>query len=159
MVVDSCVSTPLGRTTVAVPLGTDCSLMDARAMVFSMHYTECRYVFLYHSMPIDTNECVEGSARCDQQCTNTIGSYTCSCNPGYRLASDRQTCNGEPKYTFLHAARYALPHAHFQILMNVVKAYLDVHRYVQILLEATTVLAQQAIFYQLVMIMDVKVST
>ena len=52
-----------------------------------------------------------------------------------------------------------LPHAHFQILMNVVKAYLDVNRYVQTLLEATTALAQQALFCRQVMIMDVKVST
>ena len=43
--------------------------------------------------------------------------------------------------------------------MNVVKAYLAVHRYVQILLEATTALAGQALLYQQMMNMGVKVST
>ena len=42
---------------------------------------------------IDINECVEQSP-CDQQCTNTIGSFTCSCNNGYELDSDQTTCRG-----------------------------------------------------------------
>ena len=46
----------------------------------------------------DINECVEGSDSCSQICTNTIGSYICSCNPGYRLASDGQACSGELNY-------------------------------------------------------------
>ena len=36
LVVDSCASTPLGPTTVAVALDTDWSLMDTHAMVFNM---------------------------------------------------------------------------------------------------------------------------
>ena len=52
--------------------------------------------FMRHSVPhADIDECIEGSANCDQDCTNTIGSYMCSCNPGYHLASDGRTCNGK----------------------------------------------------------------
>ena len=42
----------------------------------------------------DINECVEQSP-CDQnaQCTNSIGSFTCACNNGYR--GDGLTCTGQ----------------------------------------------------------------
>lgn len=41
---------------------------------------------------IDINECTEGSDGCAQTCSNQVGSYTCSCLSGYRLASDRRGC-------------------------------------------------------------------
>ena len=40
----------------------------------------------------DVDECDEGSDGCAQMCTNTIGSYSCSCRSGYRLASDSHGC-------------------------------------------------------------------
>lgn len=47
--------------------------------------------------PIDFNECnVYGT--CSQTCTNTEGSYTCSCVEGYLLQPDNRSCkakNGE----------------------------------------------------------------
>ena len=43
---------------------------------------------------IDVDECSGGSNKCDQTCTNTEGSYTCSCNSGYTLSSDGRSCNG-----------------------------------------------------------------
>ena len=45
--------------------------------------------------PIDVDECAEDTDGCDQTCTNSIGSYDCSCNTGYRLDTDRHTCNGD----------------------------------------------------------------
>ncbi|XP_059169385.1 uncharacterized protein LOC131951116 [Physella acuta] len=40
---------------------------------------------------IDINECSNNP--CSQQCTNSIGSYSCSCNTGFRLnTQDRRTC-------------------------------------------------------------------
>ena len=44
---------------------------------------------------IDVDECVEGTDTCAQTCTNMDGSYTCPCDPGYRLASDNQQCDGK----------------------------------------------------------------
>lgn len=48
---------------------------------------------LYYISDID--ECSLGTSGCTQNCTNNIGSFTCSCNTGYALASDNKTCNGE----------------------------------------------------------------
>ena len=50
--------------------------------------------------PIDINECDEpdGSPdadECAHNCHNNIGSYTCSCDTGYRLDADGRGCNGE----------------------------------------------------------------
>ena len=42
----------------------------------------------------DINECSTGSHFCAQICTNTIGSYTCSCGIGYRLNGDGFNCSG-----------------------------------------------------------------
>ena len=41
----------------------------------------------------DIDECAEGTDGCAQTCTNTVGSYSCSCGTGYRLASDEHTCS------------------------------------------------------------------
>ena len=41
----------------------------------------------------DINECIEETDSCQQQCSNTMGSYRCDCDPGYRLASNGLTCN------------------------------------------------------------------
>ena len=44
---------------------------------------------------LDINECEEGTSRCDQICTNTDGSYVCSCRSGYYLDADNHTCSGQ----------------------------------------------------------------
>ena len=44
---------------------------------------------------IDIDECVLGISGCSQTCTNTNGSFICSCINGYNLSSENQkTCNG-----------------------------------------------------------------
>ena len=45
---------------------------------------------MYHT---DINEC-EGYNDCHQMCTNTDGSYYCSCSTGFVLAVDERTCGG-----------------------------------------------------------------
>ena len=47
---------------------------------------------IFHS---DIDECVQGLAGCDQNCTNTAGSYYCTCMDGYELESDNYTCTGD----------------------------------------------------------------
>ena len=55
----------------------------------------------------DINECSEGIVTigesgggvgsgdlCEQRCDNTAGGYNCSCNPGYSLDDNNQTCSG-----------------------------------------------------------------
>ena len=56
------------------------------------------YLYCKHLHFIDIDECVEGTHTCAQTCTNVAGSYTCSCDPGYRIASDSRQCDGEHYY-------------------------------------------------------------
>ena len=42
---------------------------------------------------VDINECAEGIDQCAHNCHNNIGSYTCSCNTGYRLNADGFRCD------------------------------------------------------------------
>ena len=43
----------------------------------------------------DVNECSTNNGGCSHVCTNTVGSFVCSCNTGYELDSDETTCSGE----------------------------------------------------------------
>ena len=44
---------------------------------------------------LDTNECQTNNGGCEQVCTNTVGSFECSCNQGFSLSSDGANCNGK----------------------------------------------------------------
>ena len=43
----------------------------------------------------DINECEKKNGGCSDQCTNTIGSFICSCPKGFRLKIDYLTCEGK----------------------------------------------------------------
>ena len=43
----------------------------------------------------DKNECHFNNGGCNQTCTNTEGSFECSCNEGYTLADDDLDCAGK----------------------------------------------------------------
>jgi hypothetical protein len=45
----------------------------------------------------DIDECILNTDGCVHICTNTIGSYTCSCRTGYRLSSNGHSCQGTPE--------------------------------------------------------------
>ncbi len=47
-----------------------------------------------HSM-LDIDECEVMTDLCNQNCTNTPGSYFCHCYNGYRLLPDNNTCDGK----------------------------------------------------------------
>ena len=49
-------------------------------------------IILHHA---DINECEEEIDACAQDCTDTEGSYNCSCRTGYTLASDNLGCDGK----------------------------------------------------------------
>ena len=38
------------------------------------------------------NECLTNNGGCDQVCTDTTGSFMCSCNNGFTLNNDERTC-------------------------------------------------------------------
>ena len=48
-------------------------------------------------MSLDINECLSNKGGCSQTCTNTIGSFVCSCQNGFVLDSDNLTCQGKVK--------------------------------------------------------------
>ena len=43
----------------------------------------------------DIDECAMLPNPCDQICTNSEGSFVCSCNDGYVLDDDQTSCNGK----------------------------------------------------------------
>ncbi|GCC19152.1 hypothetical protein chiPu_0020982 [Chiloscyllium punctatum] len=43
---------------------------------------------------MDIDECATNTSNCEQVCHNTIGSFTCSCLPGYRInATNTSRCD------------------------------------------------------------------
>ena len=42
----------------------------------------------------DINECANHNGECQQNCQNTIGSYSCSCLTGYLIDSNGYNCTG-----------------------------------------------------------------
>lgn len=47
------------------------------------------------STVLDIDECLVSNGGCADICTNTPGSYLCSCSEGYELDSDAISCNGK----------------------------------------------------------------
>ena len=43
---------------------------------------------------VDIDECAEAIPYCEQNCSNTEGSYTCGCQDGYLLNTDGRRCDG-----------------------------------------------------------------
>ena len=56
----------------------------------------CSYLHLCNPCTVtaDTNECALNTDDCAHNCSNTIGSYTCSCETGYSLDDDHHGCTG-----------------------------------------------------------------
>ena len=79
----------------------------------------------------DIDECASDDTNsCEQQCINSVGSYTCKCNDGFTLNSDGTTCSGEitgssshrvsnAKQSWHLICTYATIYSMLQILMSV----------------------------------------
>ncbi|CAG2207561.1 unnamed protein product [Mytilus edulis] len=48
---------------------------------------------------VDIDECSDGMFKCEHECSNTNGSFVCSCRGGYLLQSDGQSCTDRIKIT------------------------------------------------------------
>ena len=53
-------------------------------------------LYIIKKMQSDMDECQTNNGGCDQTCTNTPGSFGCSCTTGYTLAPDDSSCEGIP---------------------------------------------------------------
>ena len=62
----------------------------------SLHYFFQLRVSLFRYWFADTNECLENTDNCDVNgfCTNTVGSFVCACNIGYRGDGTEGNCTG-----------------------------------------------------------------
>ena len=83
----------LDHSPVAVTLGTHLTMMDYPAMVRTLAFI-CIYTYFWHHSLLDVDECTAGTDSCQHSCVNTVGSYTCTCNSGYSLNNDGQSCSG-----------------------------------------------------------------
>ena len=52
------------------------------------------YALSFTYIAVDANECALNMDGCAHVCTNTIGSYYCSCITGYSLGDDGHGCTG-----------------------------------------------------------------
>ena len=56
-------------------------------------------------MITDSNECEDAAANtCEQECINTVGSFSCACNAGYNTdPTDSTQCIGNlPQISYIH---------------------------------------------------------
>ena len=56
----------------------------------------CCMVYCYSfALQTDINECeLKEVNDCQQDCTNTVGSFNCSCQEGFTLNADGKNCDG-----------------------------------------------------------------
>lgn len=60
----------------------------------------CNSGFVIHSTDptrcVDINECLTDNGGCQHNCTNTPGSYQCTCHPTFKIQSDGKSCGHCP---------------------------------------------------------------
>ena len=52
-------------------------------------------LFLFALFCLEIDECLTNNGGCEHNCTNTDGSFFCSCDSGYELDSDMANCSGD----------------------------------------------------------------
>ena len=63
------------------------------SLMLAVTTTSC----LYFCWP-DINECNStDKGGCDHNCSNTLGSYNCSCNEGFVMLGENNTCIGKSR--------------------------------------------------------------
>ncbi len=67
---------------------------DRRGCTGIREITSCYLDILILLVVVEVHECDEAIHACQHICTNTHGSYICSCYDGYNLASNGFSCNG-----------------------------------------------------------------
>ena len=53
---------------------------------------------VFNLIYLDINECASNNGGCDHHCHNTAGTYSCSCDSGYSLASNGHSCVGNVQF-------------------------------------------------------------
>ena len=92
--VNKTVPTLLDHTSAAVVQDTCLELINLCVLVRYSN-VDCRIIL--NMLYVDIDECStnDGLGSCQQNCTNTIGSYFCSCSSGYTLGDNQSSCIGK----------------------------------------------------------------
>jgi len=74
-----------------------CIRKNGCSQICNRYFTNCSCHFGFQLLNSvnrcsDQNECKDDNGGCEHTCENTFGSYKCSCEQGYRLAADSQSC-------------------------------------------------------------------
>ena len=89
------VTTLKDHTTASVLVVMNSTVMAIHVMV---RMADMLIQIYYHADSLfhftDVIECATGIDECNQNCHNTDGSYSCSCDPGYTLYRDNLFCYG-----------------------------------------------------------------
>lgn len=83
-----CVIIPLEAITALVEVATFKRMSSAMVLLMLYHG------MLYNNYYLDIDECALNISGCNQNCSNTEGSYNCICYDGYYL-DDPVTCLGK----------------------------------------------------------------
>ena len=78
----------------------------------------------YNFLVSDIDEC-EMYSLCNQTCNNTAGGYTCSCEAGYKLATDLTSCEGTYVYLYSHISVYIITYMQMIIQLNVSSQHIE----------------------------------
>ena len=60
--------------------------------IYSVAIILCAYHYPHSDTNVAIDECSSNNGGCDHICTDTAGSFECSCNTGYALTADGLTC-------------------------------------------------------------------
>ena len=69
-------------------------------------FLDCLLLRRFSNPFLDINECDNNNGGCSQNCTNTNGSFFCSCDEGYQLKSDGLTCKGNGNGQNIHVRTF-----------------------------------------------------
>lgn len=91
----------LAKLKIGLPEYSGAVIMQ-KSLISCNHSSQAVISFIFFSKGdgrtcVDINECL-GENVCDKRdglCVNTVGSYVCSCQPGFRISEENFTCIGE----------------------------------------------------------------
>ena len=84
----------VGQDSGSTVMGCNVLVRNNSFMSFNPYYNYYSINLTIDLFLTDIDECIAGTDNCGSTCSNTIGSYVCSCLTGYRLQSDGSTCRG-----------------------------------------------------------------
>ena len=87
----NCALITLEAIAVIVRMGIKLVLITILVLV---RYHHCIFIIDFACDGTDINECASHNGGCEQNCQNTIGSYSCSCLSGYLIDSNGYNCTG-----------------------------------------------------------------